>query len=318
MILRLLVLLLLAGALSWGGAVSAQTCTATPSNLDFGSVDPISGAAVARSGTINVSCDWTLVSLQPNALVCLNLSTAVSRAMSNGASVMQYDLYQDAGHTQTWGSSFTGSTPISLSIVKPLVGTTAGATVNFYGQIAAGQTTVPTTGNASTVYSQSFGTETALAYGYYLLAAPSCASLTSAGTFPFTVSATVINNCAIGATNLSFGTAGLIGAGINAAGSLSVTCTNGDAWRVSLNGGGSGNVAARVMQRQGGGGAVGYQLYADSARTLSWGDGTGGTTRVTGTGTGLAQTINVYGQVPAQSTPMPGNYSDTITATIEF
>lgn len=316
--MRALILLLFAAALCGGGAVHAQTCTATASNLDFGNVNPISGTAVARSGTINVSCDWTLISLQPNALVCLNLSTAVTRAMTSGANTMQYDLYQDAGHTQTWGSSFTGSTPLSVSIAKPLIGTTAGATVNFYGQIAAGQTTVPTTGDASTVYSQSFTTATAIAYGYYLLVAPSCASLTAAGTFPFTVSATVTNNCTIGATNLSFGTAGVIGTGINAAGSLSITCTNGDSWRVSLNGGGSGNVAARTMQRQGGGGSVGYQLYTDSARILPWGDGSGGTTRVTGTGTGLAQAVNVYGRVPAQSTPMPGNYSDTITATIEF
>ena len=310
--------LLLLVALAWNGVAHGQTCSVSASNLDFGNVNPISGAAVARSGTLNVSCDWTLISLQPNALVCLNLSTAVSRALRNGGNAMQYDLYQDAGHTQTWGSSYTGSTPIAISIAKPLIGTTAGATVSFYGQIAAGQTTVPTSGNASTVYSQSFGAETALAYGYYLLAAPSCASLAAAGTFPFTVSATVTNNCTIGATNLSFGTAGVIGAGINAAGSLSVTCTNGDAWRISLNGGGSGNVAARVMQRQGGGGSVGYQLYADSARSLPWGDGTGGTTRVTGTGTGLAQAVPVYGRVPSQSTPMPGSYSDTITATIEF
>lgn len=316
--MRVLAFLLLALALSWCGAARAQTCTATASNLDFGNVNPISGAAVARTGTINVSCDWTLISLQPNALVCLNLSTSVARVLKNGGNSLQYDLYLDSGHTQTWGSSFTSSTPIAVSIAKPLIGTTAGATVSFYGQVAAGQTTVPTTGNASTVYSQSFGAETALAYGYYLLVAPSCSSLTAAGTFPFTVSATVTNNCNIGATNLSFGTAGVLGTGINATGSLSVACTNGDAWRVSLNGGGSGNVAARVMQRQGGGGSVGYQLYTDSARTLPWGDGTGGTTRVTGTGTGLAQAVTVYGRVPAQSTPAPGSYSDTITATIEF
>ena len=177
---------------------------------------------------------------------------------------------------------------------------------------------MPTTGNASTVYSQSFNAETVLAYGYYLLTAPSCASLGSAGSFPFTVSATVTNNCTISATNLSFGTAGVIGAGINATSSLSVTCTNNDAWRISINGGGSGNVAARVMQRTGGGGSVNYQLYTDSARTLAWGDGTGGTTRATGTGTGLAQGVTVYGRVPSQTTPRPGSYGDTVTATIEF
>lgn len=316
--MRWLTLLLLAGALAWCGTARAQTCTATPSNLDFGNVNPIAGAAVARSGTINVTCNWTLISLAPNALVCLNLSTAVTRVLSNGSNTMQYDLYRDAGNSQQWGSSFTGSTPLSVSIAKPLLGTSASTTVNFYGQIAAGQTTVPTTGNANTVYSQSFNAETVLAYGYYLLGAPTCASLTANGSFPFTVSATVTNNCNINANNLSFGTAGLLAAGINAAGSLGVTCTNGDAFRISLNGGGSGNVAARRMLRQGGGGTVNYQLYTDAARTLAWGDGSAGTTRVTGTGSGLSQSINVYGRVPPQSTPAPGNYSDTITATVEF
>jgi len=316
--MRALLLLLCGCALMWCGTLRAQTCTATPSNLDFGNVNPIAGAAVARTGSISVSCNWGLISLAPNALVCLNLSTTVARALKNGSNTMQYNLYQDMGNTQIWGSSFTGSTPLSVIITKPLLGTTAGATVNFYGQITAGQTTVPTTGNASTVYSQSFNAETVLAYGYYLLIAPTCASLSSAGSFPFTVSATVTNNCTIGASNLSFGTAGVIGAGINAMSSLSVTCTNNDAWRISLNGGGSGNVAARVMQRTGGGGSVGYQLYTDSARSLPWGDGTGGTTRATGTGTGLAQPVTVYGRVQPQTTPMPGNYSDTVMATIEF
>ena len=38
----------------------------------------------------------------------------------------------------------------------------------------------------------------------------------------------------------------------------------------------------------------------------------------TGSGSGNQQVITVYGQVPAQSTPAPGSYSDTITATISF
>ncbi|MGO4703465.1 Csu type fimbrial protein [Dyella sp. 2RAB6] len=316
--MRVLALLLLGCLLLGCGTLRAQTCTAAPSNLDFGNVNPISGAAVAHSGTINVSCNWGLISLAPNALVCLNLSTTTTRAMANGANTIQYGLFQDAGNTQIWGSTVSGNTPISVTIAKPLLGTTAGATVNYYGQITAGQTTIPTTGNASTVYSQSFNAQTVLAYGYYLLVAPTCASLSSAGSFPFTVSATVTNNCNISATNLSFGTAGVIGAGINAASSLSVTCTNSDAWRISLNGGGSGNVAARVMQRTGGGGAVNYQLYTDSARTLAWGDGTGGTTRATGTGSGLAQAVSIYGRVPPQTTPQPGSYGDTVMATIEF
>jgi spore coat protein U-like protein len=72
------------------------------------------------------------------------------------------------------------------------------------------------------------------------------------------------------------------------------------------------------MQRSGGGASVGYQLYLDAAHGSAWGDGTSGTATATGTGTGAQQVFTVYGQVPAQTTPAPGSYSDTITATISF
>ncbi|GAB3338074.1 hypothetical protein GCM10027565_36630 [Bordetella tumulicola] len=61
-----------------------------------------------------------------------------------------------------------------------------------------------------------------------------------------------------------------------------------------------------------------YQLYTSSARSVIWGDGTSGTAAVTAAGSGLAQTLTIYGSVPAQSTPTPGTYRDTIIATISF
>jgi len=240
--------------------------------------------------------------------------------MSNGANTMQYDLYEDAAHSQIWGSVTNGTTPLSVQLSKPATGTSATTTLTYYGLIAANQPTVPTINDSNTVYTQSFaGSETSLNYGFFLLVSPTCASLTTTdGTFPFTSSATVVNNCLISATNVSFGTAGVLSSSLTAAGSISARCTNGDAFRISLNGGASGNVAARTLLQQGGGGIVNYQLYTDSAYSVPWGDGTAGTSMVTGTGSGNAQAISVYGQVPAQSTPAPGNYSDTITATIVF
>jgi spore coat protein U-like protein len=35
-------------------------------------------------------------------------------------------------------------------------------------------------------------------------------------------------------------------------------------------------------------------------------------------GTGNAQTLTVYGQIPAQTTPQPDAYKSTITATVYF
>lgn len=300
------------------GSVRAQSCSAAVSAVSFASVSPVSNLAYTTTGSVNVTCTWPAVSLTPTVLVCLNLGGTAPHAMTNGANSLNYDLYQDMAHSQRWGSVYTGSTPISLTLTKPS-GTTLTQAVNFYGQVPAGQLTVPTVNNSTTTYTQSFSAETSINYSFYLLIAPTCASLTtSGGTFPFSVTASVVNNCNITATPVAFGATGVLRSAVTANGTITAQCTNGDAYRISLNGGSSGNVAARTMQRSGGGTTVGYQLYLDSAFGSAWGDGTSGTSMATGTGTGAQQTFTVYGRVPAQGTPTPGSYSDTITATISF
>ena len=297
---------------------SAQTCTASPSALSFGNVSPIGLSAVAATGTVSISCTWPAITLTPSVQVCLNMGGTTPRALTIGANQLQYNLYQDAALSLPWGSTTLGTIPISVTLNKPVTGNTATTSVNFYGQITANQPTVPTTGNASTTYSQTLS-QTSLTYGFFLLLAPGCAALTtSAGSFGFTASATVVNNCLISATNVAFTSTGVLSSALNASGAITARCTNGDAYQIALSSGLSGSVAARQMQRTGGGGAVNYQLYTDAAHTSAWGDGTAGTTMATGTGSGNAVSITVYGRVPAQTTPMPGNYSDTITATISF
>lgn len=317
------VLLLVVAFVAWCGVpdrAQAETCTATASTVSFGSVSPITRASVAATGTVSVTCTWSAVTLTPNVLVCLNLGGTSPRSLVNGTNAMQYDLYLDAAHSVAWGSVYSGTTPASVTLVKPALGTSASATVTVYGQITANQPTVPTTGNSTTTYSQTFGgNTTSINAGFYLLGAPTCASLTASnGTFPFSATANVINDCNISATNVNFGTASVLSGALAATGSITAQCTNGDAWKIALNGGGSGNVTARQMQRSGGGGAINYGLYTDAAHSVAWGDDTGGSATVTGVGTGTSQVVTVYGAVPAQTTPAPGNYSDTITATISF
>ncbi|MDN7847875.1 Csu type fimbrial protein [Burkholderia seminalis] len=317
------VLLLVVAFVAWCGVpgrAQAETCTATASTVSFGSVSPITRASVAATGTVSVTCTWSAVTLTPNVLVCLNLGGTSPRSLVNGTNAMQYDLYLDAAHSVAWGSVYSGTTPASVTLVKPALGTSASATVTVYGQITANQPTVPTAGNSTTTYSQTFGgNTTSINAGFYLLGAPTCASLTASnGTFPFSATANVINDCNISATNVNFGTASVLSGALAATGSITAQCTNGDAWKIALNGGGSGNVTARQMQRSGGGGAINYGLYTDAAHSVTWGDDTGGSAIVTGVGTGTSQAVTVYGAVPAQTTPAPGNYSDTITATISF
>jgi spore coat protein U-like protein len=319
----LLRILWIVGVCLLGRQAQAQSCSAAATAITFPNYSPIASTAVTSTGVVTVTCTWPAVTLNVNALVCLNLTAPSPRTMTQGASSLGFDLYTDAAHATQWGSSAAGTTPISVTLTKPS-GTTLSTTVTFYGQVPGNQVTVPTADNASTVYSVTYGAQTSALVGFYLLniLPPTCASLTTAaGTFGFTASDTVINNCTIAATGLTFqtGASGLLNQDLTTQGSLTVQCTNNDAYKITLSPGASTVQTARTMVGTAGGATVNYQLYTDSARSLIWGDGTGGTVASTGTGTGNSQTIIIYGKVPAQSpTPRPTTYTDTITATIFF
>lgn len=136
-------------------------------------------------------------------------------------------------------------------------------------------------------------------------------------TSSFNVTATVGATCAVSATNLVFGA--YTATQLDGAGSLSVTCTMGTGYDVGLSvGAGAGaTVAARRMSGPASQSLV-YSLYRDALRTLVWGD-TVGVDTVAGIGAGVAQTLTVYGRVPAaQLAAGTGNYSDTITVTVNY
>lgn len=134
---------------------------------------------------------------------------------------------------------------------------------------------------------------------------------------PFAASATVVRGCAIAATTLNFGTyaAGATAPTVQATSSITVTCALGDSFTIGLSDGGndigSQRRMARVLAPLS---YLNYDLYRDAARTLVWRDN--GTTRATGTGTGVAEVFTVYGQLPgAQAVPL-GAYADTVTVVV--
>lgn len=66
-----------------------------------------------------------------------------------------------------------------------------------------------------------------------------------------------------------------------------------------------------------------YQLYSDSARSMVWGDGSGGTTTVDGVVLlqaiiPLETDIVVYSRIPALQETAAGDYTDTIIVTVTF
>ncbi|WP_439951402.1 Csu type fimbrial protein [Janthinobacterium agaricidamnosum] len=141
---------------------------------------------------------------------------------------------------------------------------------------------------------------------------------TSTATFDVTLK--IIANCIIAAAPLDFGQSqGVLTTAVNVNTTLNVTCTATTPYNIGLNAGtGTGSSGTtRFMNGTGGNTAtVQFNLY-QAAGTTVWGNTQGTDTR-SGTGTGLAQPITVYGQVPVQTTPIPDSYKSTITATVYF
>jgi spore coat protein U-like protein len=158
-----------------------------------------------------------------------------------------------------------------------------------------------------------FTTFAAVALAIALAFAPTSASATT-GTANFAVSATVTNTCTISAAALSFG-AYTGAAAVTGSSSITVNCTNLALYSVALSTG-AGTYTTRTMAN--GTATLGYNLYTTTGDTTVWGDGTGSTASVAGTGTGSNQTLTVYGKIPTGETSLSGTYSDTITATITY
>lgn len=143
-------------------------------------------------------------------------------------------------------------------------------------------------------------------------------SLSMAQTDTMTVSAEVQESCLIAAADLNFDTVNVLsGEDVEATSDISVTCTSGADYEVGLNGGGTGDVAARTMS-DGGTGTLNYALYSDAGHTDNWGETPDGD-MVTETGNGDPQTHTVYGRVPqGQNSVAAGVYSDAIIATVSY
>jgi spore coat protein U-like protein len=153
-----------------------------------------------------------------------------------------------------------------------------------------------------------------LSFAYLLPRSAAAGSVTGTFTAQIAIAAACTINSA---SSLNFGTQGVLAANVDQSSTIQVTCTNTTPYTIGLDAGtGSGaTVAARKMSS--GGNTVSYALYADAAHTTIWGNTPAGDT-IAGTGNGSAQSFTVYGRVPPQGAPAPGNYSDTITVTVMY
>ncbi len=306
-------------------AARADTCSAAMTDVVFSNVNPIAATDVYASGTLTVTCSFS--ALSPNALlptlsVCVSLGGAGGtwRTMGSGSATLPFNLYTDSSYTAaaTWGSAAVPGTAQFTYSGGGLLGIGSGSrSWQVYGKIPGSAiAAVPTSGGADTTYTADFSGKGVIQYAFSGLVTPACTA-GSSSTFSFQARATVVNDCRIGVGQLSFGTSKVLNAAVRASTTMSVLCTAGKAFQVSLNSGNYGSGGGRRMKNAATGETVGYQLSASYDGSL-WGDGSGSGVPLGSTGTGAAQSITVYGRVSPQATPSPGDYTDTVTATLYF
>jgi spore coat protein U-like protein len=103
---------------------------------------------------------------------------------------------------------------------------------------------------------------------------------------------------------------------------LTLTCLKNTAFQVSLDNG-QNNPAATTTRRMkttigGSSYYLNYELYRDSGRTQRWGN-TLTVDTASGTGSGSAQQLTIYGRVPPVSgQPPAGTYNDLVQVTITY
>jgi len=326
---RLFLTLCGAVLLSAAGGARADVCTASMTDINFDNVSPVSGQDYLASGTLSVTC--TAMPLDGNLLLLPAISTCASlgpgsgaadiqsRVLVNGGRRIRFNLYRAQSYdaASVWGG-YASASSINPGFLGLLALGSGTQTFPIYARIAAADLALAVGGSGSATYAASFAGAGSLAWSSGTLLTNPCQTSGLTAPFSFNVTANVVNDCLVNAAPVAFGARGVLNGGVRASGGLSVKCTAGSSYRIALDGGSAAGVpGARKMKNAASGRTVDYLLSAVQNGQV-WGDGSAGSVTVDGTGSGMVQQVPVYGLVPGQATPPPGDYADRVTATIYF
>jgi spore coat protein U-like protein len=130
--------------------------------------------------------------------------------------------------------------------------------------------------------------------------------------------------CGVSLTSMAFGSYNpQAPSPTDTVGTLSIVCssanTTDSTMSVALSPGASGNINARMMQA--GTHPLYYNLYNNAARTVIWGDGSGGGESVAINVPAASREpvkLSIYGRIPAQQNAWVGIYHDVVTVTVTY
>jgi spore coat protein U-like protein len=159
----------------------------------------------------------------------------------------------------------------------------------------------------------------AVAIGILATAAVPAATKTTS----LSVGATLVDTCLISASALSFQPyVGGSGA-VTGTSTVSLRCSNGAIYAVGLSAGSTAGTTIAQRLLSNGVSTLQYNLYTSNDHSTIWGDGTDGSSVISGYSTGFASPISltVYGQLPdsaSNKSATPGTYSDTIVIVLVY
>jgi spore coat protein U-like protein len=131
------------------------------------------------------------------------------------------------------------------------------------------------------------------------------------------VSASVDSTCSVTASTLAFLTVHSGASVTNANATVNVTCTSGATYDVGLDPGTHAISSQRYLAGATPTNTLMYNLYSDSGFSVPWGN-TVNTDTIQGTGSGSAQVLTVYGQIPGSQAPATDVYNDVVTITVSY
>jgi len=257
-----------------------------------------SGATLTARGSIDVTCPNNVAyTIELSAGTTAGATTTNRMLYCSGCTpqTLGYQLFSDASYTVNWGNdTLTG---------KSETGSGQDQSIPVYALIPANEPFY--TGSSGSNYNDTVTVT---------IVCNSCTSISGNNRGLTVHLQQTASGCWFSASDLSFGNYN--GTVTNATSTIQVDCSSGTPYNVGLNQGThGGSVTTRKMQN--GTHLLSYSLCQNSTCATNWGN-TIGTDTVAGTGSGVAQPLTVYGQLPASQSVTTGTYTDTIVATITY
>jgi spore coat protein U-like protein len=237
--------------------------------------------------------------------------------MTNGANILNYNLYTTAANTTIWGDGTSGT-----SYLNP---------ANSNGLTAPGVTTLVVHGLIPAQALPAAGTYTDTIMATLTCTNGGACTTAATQTLFVPVIAQVGATCSVASSDMNFGnyTGGTVTPTTGLA-TVTANCPMGAPYAIGLSEGlypGATTTTRRMTITDGGGSRNGgddaslsYGLYSDAAGTINWGNNFNGAVQdvVQGTGTGADQEILVYGRIGPGQNVRTGLYEDTILVTMQF